>query len=142
MKVLGIDVGGSGIKGAPVDLETGALIKKRFRLETPQPATPEAVSGTIGAVIKHFNWKEKIGVGFPAAIKHGIVSTAANIDDSWIGVNITKLINNQTNCDTHAVNDADAAGMAELSYGSARRETGVVMVITVGTGLGGTYSHP
>jgi polyphosphate glucokinase len=136
MKVLGIDVGGSGIKGAPVDLETGTLCGDRFRLTTPQPASPKAVNHTIKSIIKHFDWKGKVGIGFPAAIKHGIVSTAANIDDGWIGLNIAQLISEETGCEAHAVNDADAAGLAEMVFGSSKGYTGVVMVITVGTGLG------
>jgi polyphosphate glucokinase len=136
MKVLGIDVGGSGIKGAPVGLEKGTLNADRFRLPTPQPATPKAVKQTIKSIARHFNWKGEIGIGFPAAIKHGIVSTAANIDNSWIGTNIAQLIHTETGCNTHAVNDADAAGLAEMAYGGGKGYNGVVMVITVGTGLG------
>jgi polyphosphate glucokinase len=126
----------SGIKGAPVDFDKGALCDDRYRLPTPHPATPKAVRQTIKAIVKHFNWKDEIGIGFPAAIKHGIVSTAANIDNSWIGTNIAKLIYNETGCNTHAVNDADAAGLAEMEFGGGKGCEGVVMVITVGTGLG------
>ena len=136
MQVLGIDVGGSGIKGAPVDLDSGKLLAKRFRLATPIPAKPKAVVQTIEQVAEHFHWQGKVGIGFPAAIKQGIVSTAANIDDSWIGVDIAKIIDDETGCAAQVINDADAAGLAEMEYGGGKGHQEVVIVITVGTGLG------
>jgi polyphosphate glucokinase len=136
MQVLGIDVGGSGIKGAPIDLKSGELLKKRFRLPTPNPAKPKTVTQTIKKIIDHFNWHSAVGIGFPAAIKQGIVSTAANIDNSWIGVNIAKLIHKETGCKTYVINDADAAGLAEMEYGGGKNHQEFVIVITVGTGLG------
>ena len=136
MKILGIDVGGSGIKGAIVDSKTGELITERYRIETPQPATPQAVVDTIIAIIKNFDWHGVIGVGFPAAVRHEIVKTASNIDKSWIGVNAAKQIEEATGCPTHLVNDADAAGLAEMKFGAGRKQKGVTMVVTVGTGIG------
>jgi polyphosphate glucokinase len=136
MNVLGIDIGGTGIKGAPVDTIEGQLLEERFRLLTPQPSTPEAVSAAIGEIARHFNWTGKIGCGYPGVIKEGVVMTAANVNRAWIGVNGAALVEQATQCETRFVNDADAAGMAELQFGSARGHKGVVMMITVGTGIG------
>jgi polyphosphate glucokinase len=135
-KVLGIDVGGSGIKGAPVDIEKGELTMERFRIDTPQPATPKAVSKTINEIVKHFKWNGPIGVGFPAAVQNGVVKTASNIDKSWIGVNAQTEISKVTGCPTLVLNDADAAGVAEMKYGAGRKNKGSIILITVGTGLG------
>lgn len=135
MHVLGIDVGGSGIKGAVVDTKSGELITERHRIDTPQPATPEAVVQTIAAVISHFNWKGIVGIGFPAAVQHGIVRTASNIDKSWIGRNLDGLVTEATGCPCYSLNDADAAGIAEFEFGAAHPD-GTVFIITVGTGLG------
>lgn len=136
-EVLGIDIGGSGIKGAPVDIRTGQLTAERFRLETPQPATPEATVATVAAVAAHFQWSGPIGVGFPAAIQHGIVRTAANIDHAWIGRNAEHMIAKATGAPKVAVaNDADVAGMAEVRYGAGRDKKGLVLMITIGTGIG------
>ena len=116
--ILGIDIGGTGIKGAPVDVTTGELVGERFRLETPQPATPEAVVATVAQVVKHFDWHGPIGVGFPAVVKYGTVSTAANIDKSWIGLDAAAMIAEATGCSPVAIgNDADVAGLAEATFG-------------------------
>jgi polyphosphate glucokinase len=136
MEILGIDIGGSGIKGAIVDIENGKLLSERYRIPTPNPSTPAAVAECIRLINDHFNWKDQIGCGFPAVIHGGKVLTASNIDEGWIGVNVVELIQNVTNCETHVVNDADAAGLAEMQFGSGRNHNGVVMIITVGTGLG------
>lgn len=136
MEVLGIDIGGSGIKGAPVDIEKGILLAERHRIPTPQPATPEAVAHTVKELVEHFNWKGEIGCGFPSVVRHGIIRTASNIDDSWIGVHAGELFSKITDCPTLLVNDADAAGMAEMSFGSARNRKGTVIMVTVGTGIG------
>ncbi len=136
MAVLGIDVGGSGIKGAPVDTDEGKLLEPRFRVVTPQPATVDAVADCIAEVAQHFDWKGEIGCGFPSVIKKGTIYTAANIDKSWIGVNAKALIEHKTQCRTHLMNDADAAGLAEIHFGAARDNKGSVLLITVGTGLG------
>ncbi len=137
MAVLGIDVGGSGIKGVPVDVDSGEFLGERFRLPTPDEARPEDVADTIAELVKHFNYEGPIGVGFPAVIRGGIVYTAANVHDSWIETNIEKLLSKRIGCPVHALNDADAAGMAEMKFGIGRKHSkGVVMMITIGTGLG------
>jgi polyphosphate glucokinase len=136
MEVLGIDIGGSGIKGAPVDIEKGILLAERHRIPTPKPATPDAVAETVKQIVDHFNWKGEIGCGFPAVIRHGIIRTASNIDKSWIGVRAGELFTKITGCPTLLVNDADAAGMAEMSFGSAKNHNGTVIMVTVGTGIG------
>ncbi len=136
MEILGIDIGGSGIKGAPVNVTTGELLAERYRLETPQPSTPAAVVATVAEVVQHFNWKGPIGCTFPAVVKQGVVYSAANVDESWIGTNGQKLITQQTNCPVILLNDADAAGMAEMALGAGRGQSGVVIMITFGTGIG------
>ena len=136
MQVLGIDIGGSGIKGGIVDIETGELLGERQRIETPQPATPQAVAETINELVKHFNWSGKIGCGFPAVIQHGVAKTAANIDVTWIGANVQEIITSITRCPTTVVNDADAAGLAEMKFGVGKDINGVVLLLTVGTGIG------
>lgn len=136
MHILGVDIGGSGIKGAIVDTLTGELISERHRIETPQPATPEAVAAVLAQLVLHFNWTGPIGCGFPAAIQQGVVRTAANISKSFIGVNIDKLFSEVTNCDCHILNDADAAGIAEMQFGEGAGQIGVVLLVTIGTGLG------
>ena len=136
MEVLGIDIGGSGIKGAPVNIQDGILLSERFRIATPNPSTPKAVAHSISKITKHFNWKGQIGCGFPAVIHGGKVLTASNIDKGWIGINVVELFQEVTNCKTNVLNDADAAGLAEMEFGSGRNYDGVVMIITVGTGLG------
>ena len=136
MEVLGIDFGGSGIKGAIVDTKTGELVTERHRIVTPQPATPEAVSEVMAELIQHFKWKGKVGVGVPAVVKNGVVLTAANIDDSWIGQPINKQLSDKTGCEVECVNDADAAGIAEIHFGAGAKEKGMVFLLTVGTGIG------
>lgn len=136
MNVLGIDIGGSGIKGAPVDLARGALAADRLRIVTPQPATPAAVAETVAAMVKHFDWSGPVGCGLPAAVQNGIARTAANIDPSWIGTDAGRLLSQRTGCPVTVINDADAAGLAEMRYGTGRDQQGTVLLITVGTGLG------
>lgn len=136
MEVLGIDVGGSGIKGAPVNTETAELLAERHRIDTPQPATPQALAEAIYQLIQHFNWKGPVGVGFPAVVQHGMVHSAANIDDSWIGIPIDALLSEISACKVFTVNDADAAGLAEMHHGAGKGVEGLVMLITVGTGIG------
>ena len=136
MLILGVDIGGSGIKGAIVDTETGELKTERHRIETPQPATPEAVAAVLAKLVKHFDWNGLVGCGFPAAIQHGVVRTASNISKEFIGTNIDTLFSESTNCACFNVNDADAAGMAEMHFGEGAGQNGVVLLITIGTGLG------
>ncbi len=136
MEILGIDVGGSGIKGAKVDITTGTLTTERHRIETPQPATPVAVANTIKEVVQHFDWKGPIGCGFPAVIQKGIVRTASNIHESWKQIDAVTLFSEVTGCSVKIANDADVAGLAEMHFGAGKGEDGTVVLITVGTGLG------
>jgi len=136
---LGIDVGGSGIKGAPVVLATGALAAERLRVETPQPATPEAVAEVVAQIVDHFAaalGDGAIGVTVPAVVTGGVVRTAANIDQSWIGTDADALFTGRLGRAVHLVNDADAAGVAEARFGAARSTKGLVVVTTLGTGIG------
>lgn len=141
MEVLGIDIGGSGMKAAIVDLDKGIFVSDRKRFQTPQPATPDAMIKTIVKLQKHFNWKGEIGCGFPAAIVNGIVKTASNIDESWIGQPINQLIQHATGCATSVMNDVDVAGLAEMRYGAGKNYPGVVLMIAVGTGIGSALFH-
>ncbi len=134
--VLGIDIGGSGIKGAPVDVERGVLVADRLRIPTPQPASPEAVAQVIAAQVEHFSWSGPVGCAFPAVIKDGVVQTAANIDKSWIGIDGRKLFECYTKCQITLLNDADAAGLAEMRFGAGREESALVIMLTLGTGIG------
>jgi polyphosphate glucokinase len=132
-----VDVGGSGIKGAIVDTGTGELITDRHRIVTPAPATPEKVTGVVQELIHHFEWKEVMGCGFPCVVHRGVSYSAANIHKSWIGINIEDLFTEATGCRTVVINDADAAGLAEMRFGAgADMQRGVVLVLTVGTGIG------
>jgi polyphosphate glucokinase len=139
MEVLGLDIGGSGIKAAPVDITKGEFLAERYRLETPQPATPEKILETVEAVVAHFNWKGPIGCGFPSVIKHDTVQTAANIDDSWIGCEVGKMIFERTGCQTHIINDVDAAGLAEMKFGAGKDKKGTTIVLAFGTGIGSAF---
>ncbi|RKD90923.1 polyphosphate--glucose phosphotransferase [Mangrovibacterium diazotrophicum] len=136
MDVLGIDFGGSGIKGAIVDSTTGELRTERHRIETPQPAKPDAVLEVINEIISHFNWKGKVGIGIPGVVKNGVVLTAANIHKEWVGYPINKVFSEQTGCEVVGINDADAAGIAEIHFGAGSDEKGMVFLLTVGTGIG------
>ena len=136
MEILGIDIGGSGVKGAPVDVEKGVLAADRYRVLTPEPSTPDAVGDAVARIARHFDWEGPIGCTFPAVVKKGIVCTAANVDKSWIGVDGAKLLEKKTGCRVLLINDADAAGMAEMQVGAGRGHKGVVFMLTFGTGLG------
>lgn len=136
MEILGVDIGGTGIKGAPVDTATGQLTAERYRLPTPIPATPEAMSATVAQVAEHFNWKGMVGCGFPAAVREGQVLNASNIAKSWLGQNAQKLFAKATGCAVTVANDADAAGYAEMQFGAGRDFNGIVLIITLGTGIG------
>jgi polyphosphate glucokinase len=133
---FGIDIGGSGIKGAPVDLRKGEFAEPRHRLVTPQPSTPEAVAEVVREVLDHFNWDGPFGCTFPAVVQHGVVRTAANVDRSWIGTDGHELLAKVTGRAALLVNDADAAGVAEARFGAAKDVKGVVLVTTLGTGIG------
>jgi polyphosphate glucokinase len=136
MDILGIDIGGSGIKGAPVDLNQGVLAAERLRIATPQPATPDAVADTVGRIIRHFNWTGPVGCGLPSVVQNGVARTAANIDSSWIGTDVRTLLSQRTGCPVTVINDADAAGIAEMRFGAGRGRNGTILMVTVGTGLG------
>ncbi len=136
MEILGIDVGGSGIKGAPVDTPAGRLIKDRLRIPTPEPAEPEPVAKVVDQIAQSFNWKGPVGIGFPAPIKNGIAMMAANVSPKWIGVNADDLFTKTTGCDCTLINDADAAGLAEMAFGAGRGRMGTVIMLTLGTGIG------
>ena len=136
MEILGIDIGGSGIKGAPVDTERGALLAERQRIPTPQPATPEAVGDCVADVARFFGWSGPIGCTLPSVVKDGVVWSAANIDKSWIGADGRALLQRTTGCSITLLNDADAAGIAEMRFGAGRGRMGVVMMLTFGTGIG------
>lgn len=135
-KALGVDVGGSGVKGAPVHLKRGVLLTERFRLPTPQPATPEAVARTVAEVAKKFGWAGPIGCTVPARVRQGVVETASNIDPSWIGTPAAKLFKRFTGQTVAVLNDADAAGLAEVRFGAGHGQPGVVLMLTFGTGIG------
>jgi len=134
--ILGIDVGASGIKGAIVDVSTGELLSERFRVSTPQPSKTKAVAKAFATVTEHFKWKGSIGVGFPAIIKEGHSLTAANIDESWIGADVQTLFSEASGCPVVVCNDADAAGIAEINFGTGKGHEGLLLLITVGSGLG------
>lgn len=136
MIVLGIDIGGSGIKGAPVDLETGQLAAERYRIDTPQPATPAKVAKGVARVVEHFGWSGPIGCTIPARVQHGVALTATNIHSSWIDTPVDVLFSEKTGCPVRVMNDADAAGVASVQYGAGKDRMGVVILLTVGTGIG------
>ncbi|SNU01652.1 polyphosphate glucokinase [Ruaniaceae bacterium KH17] len=135
---FGIDIGGSGIKGAPVDLETGELAAERLRIPTPEKSTPDAVAEVCAQIVREFGITEEtpIGIAFPAPIRHGVVAFIANLHQSWKGVNFTEVMSKHIGRPVTAVNDADAAGYAEVYYGAAKGVEGTVIVTTLGTGIG------
>ena len=141
MQILGIDVGGSGIKGAPVDILTGDLLAERVRIKTPKGAEPVPVADVVAEIARSFDWKGPIGVGFPAPIRTGVAMMAANISDKWIGTNADELFTKTTGCPSTTINDADAAGLAEMEFGAGRGQPGTVIMITLGTGIGTAIFH-
>ena len=136
MRVFGIDVGGSGIKGATVDTETGELVSERVRIKTPKPATPEAIVVTAVEVVRRSGWDGPVGCGFPAVVKEGVVRTAANIDERAIGFGIQGRLEQDLGTPVRVINDGDAAGLAEMRWGAGRAVEGVVLMLTLGTGIG------
>jgi len=141
MQVLGIDVGGSGIKGAPVNTETGELLTERIRIKTPPNAEPQPVADIVAEIARSFNWQGPIGIGFPAPIKSGVAMMAANVSDKWVGTNADDLFTKTTGCDCTMINDADAAGLAEMKFGAGRGQPGTVIMFTLGTGIGTAIFH-
>jgi polyphosphate glucokinase len=136
MTVLGIDIGGSGIKGAPVDIAVGALTEERFRLETPRPASPDAVLPVLADVAAHWPGTDPVGVTFPGVVRGGVVGTAANLHPDWVGLNANLLFTERLGRAVTVLNDADAAGVAEMAFGAGRNVRGVVLLLTFGTGIG------
>lgn len=136
MTYLGIDIGGTGIKGAPVNVETGELLAERIRIPTPHPALPNSVADVVGQIAVHFQYKGPAGITFPAVVKQGVIYTAANVDESWIGANAGELFSRHTGGPVSVVNDADAAGIAEMRFGAGKDRNGVVIMVTLGTGIG------
>ncbi|WP_350293517.1 polyphosphate--glucose phosphotransferase [uncultured Croceitalea sp.] len=136
MEILGIDVGGSGMKAALVNTETGEMLSKRHRIPTPKSRTPEAMAEVIAQLVKHFDYSGPVGCGFPTVIKNGICKSAGNLDDSWVGVDVNKLFEDATGQQFSVVNDADAAGYAVINHGIGKDLEGFVIIITIGTGLG------
>lgn len=134
--VFGIDIGGSAIKGTLVDVNEGQMIDERLRLLTPQPATPEAMVAVMKELVDRFNYKGLVGAGYPGIVKNNQILTAANVDKSWIGVNLKGLLEDATGCEAFVCNDADAAGIAEMEFGAGKGEQGLVIMITLGTGIG------
>ena len=133
---FGVDIGGSGIKGCLVDLEQGQLIGERLRIETPQPSLPDPVYDVVGQIVNAFGWSGRVGVTFPGVMKNGLAHTAANVDKSWIGTDVDAGLDRLIPGTVETLNDADAAGIAEMRYGAGRGRDGVVLMLTFGTGIG------
>jgi polyphosphate glucokinase len=137
MNPFGIDFGGTGIKGAPIDLEAGGFAAERVRIRTPERSTPEAVAEVFNELLEHFpDCTGPVGVTVPGVVHHGVVRSAANIDKAWIGTDADQYLSDATGREVHVVNDADAAGLAEMRYGAARGHAGLVILTTLGTGIG------
>ncbi len=136
MEVLGIDIGGSGIKGALVNSVTGEMLTKRFRIPTPESRKPKDMAEVVAAIVKHFDHKGPIGVGFPTVIKNGVCNSPGNLHKKWLGCNVQELFSDATGQPVTVLNDADAAGYATMNYGIGKGKKGLVLMITIGTGLG------
>jgi polyphosphate glucokinase len=137
MEILGIDVGGSALKGAIVDVNAGKMITERVKIATPEGAKPADMAGVAVQIVKQLNWKGPIGCGFPAVIKKGVAYSAANIDQSWIGTDVSRIFSEATQCPVYTANDADVAGIAELEFGAGREHINeIVLILTLGTGIG------
>lgn len=131
-----MDIGGSGIKGAPVDLDRGDLAQERHKVLTPHPATPEDVAGAVAEVVGHFDWSGPVGITFPGVVTDGLTRTAANVDKGWIDLDARTLLGDKLGLPVTVLNDADAAGIAEMTFGAGRGRKGTVIVLTLGTGIG------
>jgi polyphosphate glucokinase len=141
MKVLGIDIGGSAFKGAPVDIKTGQLLAERHRVEIEAPCTIKEGLAAARAIVKHFNWKGPVGIGFPGIIEDGRIGAVGNLGDVWVGQNGIAIFRRATDCPVRLVNDADAAGLAEMSFGVGRGRKGSAILLTFGTGIGSALFH-
>lgn len=136
MEMLGIDIGGSGIKGAMVDTTAGDFLTDRLRVPTPQPSKPKPVSNAVKQIVRHFDWQGPIGCTFPAVVQRGVTLTAANVHEDWIGTDARSLLEKRTGNPVAVLNDADAAGIAEMKFGAGRDRSGLVIILTLGTGIG------
>lgn len=136
MKVLGIDIGGSALKGAPVDTKTGRLLADRYRVETPTRVSPQRMAEIVQEIALHFKWRGQIGVGYPGVIQGSFARTAANLDKRFIGSDLSVLFGKTSGCSVSAINDADAAGLAEMRFGAGQSCQGAVLLLTLGTGVG------
>lgn len=137
MQIMGVDIGGSGIKGAPVDLDRGDLAQERHKVLTPQPATPDGVAGCVAEVVRAFSWSGPVGVTFPGVVTSGVTRSAANMDKRWVGADAAALLSRELDgLPVTVLNDADAAGVAEMTYGAGRGRGGTVILLTLGTGIG------
>jgi polyphosphate glucokinase len=136
VEVLGIDIGGSGIKAAPVEVTTGTLTRERIKVLTPRPAKPEAIAEAVRGVVAEFGWSGRAGITFPGVVTNGVIRTAANLDSTWIGVGARDLFGTATGLEVQVINDADAAGQAEMRFGAGTGQKGTVVMLTFGTGIG------
>ncbi|MEU4028818.1 polyphosphate--glucose phosphotransferase [Streptomyces anulatus] len=136
MEIFGVDIGGSGIKGAPVDLDRGDLARERHKVLTPHPATPKGVAGCVAEVVGYFDWTGPVGITFPGVVTDGITRTAANVDKGWIDTDARTLLGERIGQPVTILNDADAAGVAEMTFGAGKGRAGTVIMLTFGTGIG------
>lgn len=136
MEMLGIDIGGSGIKGAMVDTAAGDFLTDRLRVPTPQPSKPKPVSNVVKQIVRHFDWHGPIGCTFPAVVQRGVTLTASNVHEDWIGADAKSMLEKRTGNPVAVLNDADAAGIAEMKFGAGRDRSGLVIILTLGTGIG------
>jgi polyphosphate glucokinase len=136
MRALGVDIGGTGIKAAPVDVTAGKLLADRQKIDTPQPSTPAAVADVVTQLVKNFSWTGPVGVTFPGVVVDGVTRTAANVDHGWIGLDARSLLAKATGQEVSVINDADAAGMAEMEFGAGKGVVSTVLMLTLGTGIG------
>ena len=136
MQVLGIDIGGSGIKAAPVDTAKGTLLTERVKVETPRPALPRVVAPVVAQHVKNFDWTGPVGVAFPGVVVNGVTMTAANLDPAWVGLDTRALFSKAAGVPVSLINDADAAGLAEMKFGAGAGHRGTVLMLTFGTGIG------
>ena len=135
-QILGIDIGGTGIKAAPVDVAAGRLTAERIKLPTPHPATPDAVAEVVGELVRRFAWTGPAGATFPGVVSAGTILTAPNLDRGWVGVNAAQFLGGPAGGEVTVLNDADAAGLAEMRFGAGQDQAGTVLLLTLGTGIG------
>ncbi|MEM9867804.1 MAG: ROK family protein, partial [Bacteroidota bacterium] len=141
MEILGIDIGGTGIKGAMVNVETGEMLTERYRIPTPESRKPDEMAEVIAQIVRHFKYKGPVGCGFPSIVKDGVCKSPGNLHKSWVGVNIDELFTQAAGQPFTVLNDADAAGYASMNYGVGKGKQGLVIMITIGTGLGSGVFH-